>query len=164
MHASFFHLKSISFIFSERLLSAKIIFCISKWAFYSFSLFFSPLRSAACLGSHLCEASILISSRRTERLQFTWDCFSTNKLSFSSSANHNHQCGANCEIKCQRADKHANYHTHTHTPTHTNTHTHTHTHAAHCNLKVIMNASKKSLPSWNKCILYWQLVLNVPHQ
>ncbi len=57
------------------------------------------------------------------------------------------RCGANCEIKCQRAHKHANYHTHTHT------------HAAYCNLKVIMNASKRaSLSDSIFFYLYWWLI------
>lgn len=131
MHDSFFHLKSISFIFSKHLLSAKIIFCISKWAFYSFSLFSPPF------------AQLCASATTFAKLRYwfppgvLWDLssheivFPQTNFSFSSSVNHNHQCSANCK---PNASAH----------TQTCKWMHTHIHAAYHNLKVIMNASKSA--------------------
>lgn len=129
MHDSFFHLKSISFIFSKHLLSAKIIFCISKWAFYSFSLFSPPFVQLCASGATF------------TKLQYwfppgvLWD-LSSHEIVFPQTFHF--LLLSIIIISAVLTAKQM--------PVHTQTcrWMHTHIHAAYHNLKVIMNASKSA--------------------
>lgn len=130
MHDTFFHLKSISFIFSKHLLSGKIIFCISKWAFYSFSLFFPP--SFSCVPQEP-----PLRSFNTDFLQAYCETWVHMRLFFHKQTFH----FLLLSIIIISAVLTANQ-----MPAHTQKckWMHIYIHAAYHNLKVIMNASKSA--------------------